>query len=88
MCFPISILWKIFIDLRCKILLFSIFLLDGLTIAVTIVRGSIFGGFYNNLASQNQVTMNITWIWFWFFVEYVVGEFVRMPLLAIAVLTY
>ena len=45
------------------------------TIAVTIVRGSIFGGVYKSITPDNVRSMNVTWIWFWFALEYIVGEF-------------
>ncbi|KAI8960634.1 hypothetical protein F5Y11DRAFT_260544 [Daldinia sp. FL1419] len=72
-CFPISILWGVRITLRKKILLSGIFSLVAFTIAVTIVRGSIFGGVYKSVEKDNLRTMNVTWIWFWFSIEYIVS---------------
>lgn len=44
--------------------------LVGFTLAVTIVRGSTFGGVYKS--TNNEV--NITWVAFWFYVEFTVCE--------------
>lgn len=75
MCFPIVIVWKVRINLKKKIILFSIFSLVSFTIAATIVRGSIFGGVYKTLVERKRMNMNVTWIWFWFFIEYSVCKF-------------
>ncbi|KAI1645027.1 uncharacterized protein F4817DRAFT_344611 [Daldinia loculata] len=72
-CFPISILWGVRIGLRKKIILSAIFSLVAFTIAVTIVRGSIFGGVYKSVQKDNLQSMNVTWIWFWFSMEYIVS---------------
>ncbi|KAK3335205.1 hypothetical protein B0T19DRAFT_436090 [Cercophora scortea] len=72
-CFPVSILWRIRISIRKKIMLSGIFGLVAFTIAVTIVRGSIFGGTFKTIDENNFRAMNVTWIWFWFSVEFMVS---------------
>lgn len=72
LCFPIAILWKVKITFRKKIVLAAIFGLVGFTIAVTIVRGSIFGGVYKSINAHGGNEVNITWILFWFYVEFTV----------------
>ncbi|ROW07506.1 hypothetical protein VPNG_07141 [Cytospora leucostoma] len=71
--FPISILWRVKISLRKKLILCGIFSLVGFTIAVTIVRGSIFGGVYKTLNGDGGNELNVSWIWFWLYVEYTVS---------------
>ncbi|KAK4150237.1 hypothetical protein C8A00DRAFT_18196 [Chaetomidium leptoderma] len=71
--FPISILFKTRISLRQKIILSSIFCLVGFTIAVTIVRGSIFGGVYKELDQVDRKVFDTTWVVFWFYIEYMVS---------------
>ncbi|KUI53627.1 Lipase [Cytospora mali] len=73
LCFPISILWRVKIGLRKKLLLGGIFGLVGFTIAVTIVRGSIFGGVYKSINADGGNELNVSWIWFWLYVEYTVS---------------
>jgi hypothetical protein len=63
------------IDRKKKIMLFGIFSLVSFTIAVTIVRGSIFGGLYKTIDEETRRDMDVTWIWFWFFIEFAVCEF-------------
>lgn len=73
--FPIYVLWKVKITLRKKILLATVFGLVGFTIAVTIVRGSIFGGVYKSYSNvEGGDEINISWITFWFYVEFTVCE--------------
>lgn len=72
LCFPIYILWKVKITSRKKILLSAVFGMVGFTIAVTIVRGSIFGGVYKSVNESGESEVNTTWITFWFFVEFTV----------------
>jgi small-conductance mechanosensitive channel len=72
-CFPISILWRTRMNLRQKLYMSGIFSLVGFTIAVTVVRGSIFGGVYKSIDSNKRQEMNTTWIWFWFTMEYSVS---------------
>ncbi|KAJ0104203.1 hypothetical protein J7T55_001690 [Diaporthe amygdali] len=71
--FPIYILWKVKITLRKKLLLSAVFGMVGFTIAVTIVRGSIFGGVYKSINESGENQVNITWITFWFLVEFTVA---------------
>ena len=59
--------------MRQKIFLSGMFSLVAFTIAVTIVRGTIFAGLYRPDASA-QKKSNIAWIWFWDSLEYMVGE--------------
>ncbi|KUI69817.1 Lipase [Cytospora mali] len=73
LCFPISILWRVKISLRKKLILGGIFGLVGFTIAVTIVRGSIFGGVYKSINADGGSELNVSWIWFWLYVEYTVS---------------
>lgn len=73
--FPIFIVWKVRIDLKKKIILFGIFSLVSLTIAVTIVRGSILGKAYKTHDAHKGREINVTWIWFWFFIEYSLCKF-------------
>ncbi|KAF2009716.1 hypothetical protein BU24DRAFT_497285 [Aaosphaeria arxii CBS 175.79] len=73
--FPIVILWNVRIGQRKKIILSCTFGLVALTIAVTIVRGSIFGGAYKTFDSQAK-TLNIAWMWFWLFIEFSVAFFI------------
>lgn len=70
--FPISILWSVNISIRKKLILGGIFGLVGFTIAVTIVRGSIFGGVYKSINADGGSELNVSWIWFWLYVEYTV----------------
>ncbi|KAK3693423.1 hypothetical protein B0T22DRAFT_40136 [Podospora appendiculata] len=72
-CFPVSILWRIRISIRKKVMLSGIFGLVAFTMAVTIVRGSIFGGTFKTIDENNFRAMNVTWIWFWFSVEFTVS---------------
>ncbi|KAF2142290.1 uncharacterized protein K452DRAFT_358129 [Aplosporella prunicola CBS 121167] len=72
-CFPIVIFWKVRISLKKKIILSGIFSLVSFTIAVTIVRGSIFGGVYKTINENKRMDMNVTWVWFWFYIEYSVS---------------
>ncbi|KAI1639200.1 hypothetical protein F4809DRAFT_596992 [Biscogniauxia mediterranea] len=72
-CFPVVILWRVRINLRRKLILSGIFSLVAFTIAVTIVRGSIFGGVYKAFDPNDVKAMNITWIWFWFNIEFIVS---------------
>jgi len=71
--FPVIVLWKVRIPLRQKLALCAIFSIVSFTIAVTIVRGSIFGGTYKAIKDQKSVELNMTWLWFWFFIEFSVS---------------
>ncbi|KAK8078829.1 hypothetical protein PG994_002636 [Apiospora phragmitis] len=60
--------------MRQKLVLTGVFLLVGFTIAVTVVRGSIFGGVYKAVGNANHIrVLNIGWLLFWFMIQYVVS---------------
>lgn len=63
-------MWGVRINIRQRIALASIFALVIFTIAVTIIRGSIFGGIYQSIDQNDLKAMNVSWIWFWFAVEF------------------
>ncbi|KAI1419548.1 hypothetical protein F5Y12DRAFT_793531 [Xylaria sp. FL1777] len=64
--FPLSILWGTKISLRKKYILSAVFSLVLLTIAVTIVRISAYGG-------ADETVASVPWVWFWISVEWVVS---------------
>ncbi|KAK6950728.1 hypothetical protein Daesc_007253 [Daldinia eschscholtzii] len=64
--FPAFVLWGTKISLRKKILLSTIFCLVLLTIAVTIVRTSAYGG-------AGETVTDVIWVWFWITTEWVVS---------------
>jgi hypothetical protein len=68
------LVWKSKINLRQKLLLTGVFLLVAFNIIVTIIRGSIFGGVYNSTGSDRKV-LNVSWMLFWFYLEYITGKF-------------
>lgn len=74
LCFPIFILWNVKISLHKKLVLTAVFGLVGLTIAVTIVRASIFSPQYKAINGGSTEEVNICWVIFWFYVEFTVGE--------------
>lgn len=49
----------------------------GFTIAVAIVRGSMFNGGSQFTSANGDSQMNITWITFWFYVEFTVCKLTR-----------
>ncbi|KAK8050965.1 hypothetical protein PG993_002350 [Apiospora rasikravindrae] len=69
--FPISILWKVRIPLRKKLVLACFFGMILLTIAITLVRATVRHG---RVASINTQAQNMDWVWFWFTIEFVTGE--------------
>ncbi|KAI1352374.1 hypothetical protein F5Y01DRAFT_279957 [Xylaria sp. FL0043] len=71
--FPVMIVWRTKMNVRQKVILTSVFLLVGFTIAVSIVRGSIFGGVYKSVSQTNSNVLNTAWLLFWFFIEYIVS---------------
>lgn len=73
--FPIVIAWKTKINLRQKLILTSVFLLVAFNIAVTIVRGSIFGDLYGTAGDANHKVLDTSWALFWFYMEYIVCKF-------------
>ncbi|KAI0798343.1 hypothetical protein GGR55DRAFT_556842 [Xylaria sp. FL0064] len=70
--FPVMTTWMTKMTLRQKIVLSSVFLLVGLTIGVTVVRGSIFGGVYTN-----GKIIDVAWVSFWLYVEISVSFFIN-----------
>ncbi|KAI1740238.1 hypothetical protein F4680DRAFT_124993 [Xylaria scruposa] len=71
--FPFWILWGSKLNMQKKLTLSGIFGLVAFTIAVSIIRGSIFGGVYQSISENHLKQLNITWIWFWFNIEYIVA---------------
>lgn len=61
--------------MRQKLILTFIFSLVFLTIAITIVRGSVFHDEY----SGNGKIQSPTFTWFWFYCEFSVGTFISLP---------
>lgn len=74
LCFPVYILWNVKLNLRKKLVLAAVFGLVGVTIAVTIVRASIFSPQYEAINGGSTQEVNISWILFWFYVEFTVCE--------------
>lgn len=62
------------ISLRQKFLLLGIFSLVLFTIAVTIVRGTIFFGVYKSGQDAERKGLDPLWMMFWFFIELIVCE--------------
>lgn len=71
-CFPVVVVWKTKIELGQKIILTGIFLLVAFNIAVTIVRGSIFGGTFASVRDVNRHVIDDSWMLFWHYMEYIV----------------
>lgn len=69
-CFPVIVLWRVRVEKKKKVILMGLFLLVVFTIAVTIIRGSMFGGAYKSLQTSPSTKMNTTWIWFWLTIEF------------------
>ncbi|KAL2266741.1 hypothetical protein VTJ83DRAFT_6093 [Remersonia thermophila] len=65
---PIVVLWRVRVTLRKKLLLGAIFSLTLLTVAVTIIRGTIHTGKVSDDGSQTQ---NIAWTWFWLSIQFI-----------------
>ncbi|KAJ3562769.1 hypothetical protein NPX13_g8440 [Xylaria arbuscula] len=74
LCFPFIILWRVRLPRRKLAILLALFSLNGFILAVTIVRGSIFGGVYKSFdkALEDRQSQSITWVWFWLTVEFIV----------------
>ncbi|KAK8062658.1 hypothetical protein PG997_014755 [Apiospora hydei] len=73
-CFPVFIAWRSGITIRQKLVLTGVFLLVGFTVAVTIVRGNIFGGVYKAVGDADHIrVLNIGWLLFWFMIQYIVS---------------
>ncbi|KAK3313271.1 hypothetical protein B0H66DRAFT_447173, partial [Apodospora peruviana] len=71
--FPTIILWGSGINLRKKMILTFVFGLVFLTIAVTIVRGSISHNQYGEEGTDPVRMQSLTFTWFWFHVEFSVA---------------
>jgi hypothetical protein len=71
--FPVIICWNVRISLRKKLILTGTFGLVALTIAVTIVRGSVLGT-YKKFNTNERLNLNPGWMWFWIFIEFAVGK--------------
>lgn len=73
--FPVWILWGSGISLRKKIALTFVFSLVWLTIAITIVRGSIFHQQYamSHADGAPAQMQSPTFTWFWFYMEFSVA---------------
>lgn len=71
---PVSILWKSHITLRQKFGLTVLFGLVFFTIAVTIVRGSIFTDVYSIIGTKEAQEEQVSFAWFWFYIEFSVGK--------------
>ncbi|KEY71791.1 hypothetical protein S7711_06543 [Stachybotrys chartarum IBT 7711] len=71
-CFPVAILWRSRIDMRKKIALTFIFCLVSLTMAITIIRGSIFHDVYDPSSDRGRM-QSVTFTWFWFYCEFTVA---------------
>ncbi|KAH7329690.1 hypothetical protein B0I35DRAFT_474258 [Stachybotrys elegans] len=72
--FPVTILWSTRLSMRRKLLLTSIFCIVFLTIAITVVRGSVFHDAYDNSGSGK--ILSATFLWFWFYCEFTVAYLV------------
>jgi len=72
--FPVAILWKSRIDMRKKIILTFTFGLVFVTIAITIVRGSVFHRVYSANGTGEAKEQSLTFTWFWFYCEFSVGR--------------
>lgn len=70
--FPVAILWRSRISTRKKLVLTFIFSLAFLTIAITIVRGSVFHS--TRATAAVAWTKRATFIWFWYYCEFSVGK--------------
>ncbi|KAI1481864.1 hypothetical protein F4774DRAFT_373972 [Daldinia eschscholtzii] len=70
--FPIAILWGSRISMKKKLVLTFVFGLVFLTIAITIVRGSVFHKVYSS-ASEEVHMQSVTFTTFWFYCEYSVA---------------
>ncbi|KAI0897846.1 hypothetical protein F4806DRAFT_507631 [Annulohypoxylon nitens] len=71
--FPCWILWGCKFNLRKKLALTSIFGLVALTVVVTIIRGTTFDSGYHFIPENGVKRINMTWLWFWFNIEFIVA---------------
>ncbi|KAH8702813.1 hypothetical protein GQ44DRAFT_783537 [Phaeosphaeriaceae sp. PMI808] len=67
---PVVILWKSRISKRKKFVLSLVFGLVFLTMAITIVRGSVFHDVYDNAGKKGGRMQSATFTWFWFYCEF------------------
>ncbi|KAK7965879.1 uncharacterized protein PG986_000156 [Apiospora aurea] len=70
LCLPVIILWRSRIEIRKKIILTFVFGLASLTIAITIVRGSIFHNAFDADGRITKSSQSITFTWFWWYCEF------------------
>ncbi|KAH6847735.1 hypothetical protein B0I37DRAFT_150748 [Chaetomium sp. MPI-CAGE-AT-0009] len=70
LCLPIVILWKVRLTMRKKLILGAIFSLTLITVAVTIIRGTIHMG---KVVTDGSQTQNIAWAWFWLSIEFIMA---------------
>ncbi|KAF2113622.1 hypothetical protein BDV96DRAFT_688594 [Lophiotrema nucula] len=70
-CFPIAILWRVRIGLKQKLILTCVFSLVALTIAVTVVRGTLVGGIFMSVRNFSNAQLQTSWVWL--FTEYSVS---------------
>ncbi|KAK4247234.1 hypothetical protein C7999DRAFT_14670 [Corynascus novoguineensis] len=68
---PVVILWQVRLTIRKKLVLGAIFSLTLVTVAVTIIRGTIYEG---KVATDGSQTQNIAWAWFWLSIEFITGK--------------
>ncbi|KAI1414861.1 hypothetical protein F5Y13DRAFT_9797 [Hypoxylon sp. FL1857] len=71
--FPVAILWSSHISMRKKLILTFVFCLVFLTVAITIVRGSIFHSIYGADNAEVGQIQSSTFTWFWFYTEFSVA---------------
>ncbi|KAK8066881.1 hypothetical protein PG997_013628 [Apiospora hydei] len=70
LCLPVIILWRSRIEIRKKIILTFVFGLASLTIAITIIRGSIFHNAFDADGRITKSSQSITFTWFWWYCEF------------------
>ncbi|CAI6336756.1 unnamed protein product [Periconia digitata] len=71
---PVVILWKSHIERRKKVILSLVFGLVFLTIAITIVRGSVFSEVYSQSSPSGKAkTQSGSFTWFWFYCQFSVA---------------
>ncbi|KAI1802491.1 hypothetical protein F4811DRAFT_391072 [Daldinia bambusicola] len=68
LCIPISIVWKVQLTARKKLVLSIVFSLTLITVALTITRGAFFIEAYHDTTGK---VFNTTWFWFWYSMELV-----------------
>ncbi|KAI0184115.1 hypothetical protein EV127DRAFT_399380 [Xylaria flabelliformis] len=78
--FPVIILWRSRVNLRQKLILTIIFSLVFFTIAVTIVRGTIFTTVYSSAGTENGKEVELSFAWFWYYIEFSVAIIIACAL--------